>query len=115
MKRFQYMFNYSNEEYETILKKVKFNRSKNEKEIFKLLAQGYTCSQIAEKLDSSYRTIQRRRKSIHEKVLRETGIDKINKKENEDLFRVYILIFPNSKVYIGQTLNTDKRWCNGNG
>lgn len=110
MKRFQYMFNYTDEEYDTILKNVKFNKSKNEKEIFKLLTQGYTCHQIAEKMDSSYRTIQRRRRTIYNKVLEKTSIDKIDRREKEDLFCVYILIFPNSKVYIGQTLNTGSRW-----
>lgn len=115
MKQFQYMFNYSTDEYEKILKQVRFNHLKNEKEIFGLLVLGYSCQQIAEKMNLSYSTIKRRRKSIYEKVLRETGIDKINKKEKDSLFCVYILIFPNSKVYIGQTSNTDKRWRDGNG
>ena len=115
MKRFQYTFDYTDEEYNTILKTVRFNKSKKEMEIFKLLTQGYTCNQIAEKMDSSWRTIQRRRRTIYNKVLEKTGIDKIDRREKEDLFCVYILIFPNSKVYIGQTINTKNRWGkNGN-
>ena len=42
---------------------------KKEKEIFKLILKGKSCSQIAEKIGYSERTVQRRRKSIYEKTL----------------------------------------------
>ena len=54
--------------YEYIMKDFILNENKREKDILALLVKGKTCSQIANEIGYSERTIQRRRKDIYEKT-----------------------------------------------
>lgn len=70
MNKGTYKFRYHDVMIDHILKSpYLLNNEKKEKEIFKLILKGKSCSQIAEKIGYSERTIQRRRKSIYEKTL----------------------------------------------
>lgn len=70
MRRKNYCFNYNEYALEHILKsQYLFNEEKKEKEIFKLLLRGKTCSQIGKMVGYSERTIQNRRKEIYFKTL----------------------------------------------
>lgn len=127
MKTFQYTYNYDidKELYNFIIKHAMFNSAKQEKIIFKKLVEHKTCKVIAQETGLSERTIQRRRGEIYDKIEQylpsELKIDKhlrTNYKKprptisvRKPTFVVYILIFPNNKVYIGQTFDTKTRWC----
>lgn len=113
MKTFQYKFNLDSNVYKTIIDTITFNEHKKEKEILDMLVKGKTCEQIAMEVGYSTTTIKRRRKDIYEKIKSFTNntIEPIQKNIS---FVVYILIFPNNKVYVGQTCDTKTRWF-GNG
>lgn len=125
MKNFAYNFEFSIDIYNFIIDNVPLYDYRKEKEIFDLLYQGYPCHIIADKTGYSETTIKRRRKSIYEKIKQILTINGINIKDctvthkndqNEPLFCVYMLLFPNNKVYVGQTINTKNRWGkDGNG
>lgn len=68
MKTFQYTYNYKPAIYEYIMRDFILNEEKKEKEILELLVKGKTCSQIAQEVGYSERTIQSRRKDIYEKT-----------------------------------------------
>lgn len=68
MKTFQYTYNYKPAIYEYIMRDFVLNEEKKEKEILELLVKGKTCSQIAQEVGYSERTIQNRRKDIYEKT-----------------------------------------------
>lgn len=68
MKTFQYTYNYKPAIYEYIMRDFVLNEEKKEKKILELLVKGKTCSQIAQEVGYSERTIQNRRKDIYEKT-----------------------------------------------
>lgn len=131
MKTFQYYFNYTDNEIDYLFNSASLtNREKN---LLKDLTNGLTMEKMANKYKCSTRTICRIRKKLFFKtkdVLKQINViygDNIkqppniknrgNQKYNNlhlSEYCVYILIFPNNKVYIGQTLNPSTRWC-GNG
>ena len=123
IKTFQYTFDYTRNQLIDIVDNYVFNEQKNEKEIFKLLIQGYTCEQISKIVSSSPSTIKRRRAQLFyklDKFLQERGEINLNKIKTNDArnpvrYSVYVLIFPNHKMYVGQTQNVKQRWSNGNG
>jgi len=55
--------------YNYILKNVIFNIPKKEKEIFKLLVQGYNAVEIGDKVGMAERTVYRRKQSIRKKII----------------------------------------------
>lgn len=59
----------SKSKYNYILKNVIFNVPKKEKEIFKLLVQGYNAVEIGDKVGMAERTIYRRKESIKKKII----------------------------------------------
>jgi DNA-binding NarL/FixJ family response regulator len=63
------MFEMSKSKYDYILKNVIFNIPKKEKEIFKLLVQGYNAVEIGDKIGMAERTIYRRKESIKKKII----------------------------------------------
>lgn len=127
MKKFQYSFRYNSADLTYIRVHIPFDEGKREKEIFELLIKGYTCNKISEETGICARTIQRRRKEIYYKVLNGLSTRNIitdaQQKEDtkgciniqEDVFCVYVLVFPNHKMYVGQTRNPFGRWSNGQG
>lgn len=68
MKTFQYTYNYKPAIYDYIMRDFNLNEEKKEKKILELLVKGKTCSQIAQEVGYSERTIQNRRKDIYEKT-----------------------------------------------
>lgn len=68
MKTFQYTYNYKPAIYDYIMRDFILNDEKKEKKILELLVKGKTCSQIAQEVGYSERTIQNRRKDIYEKT-----------------------------------------------
>lgn len=63
------MFEMSKSKYKYILQNVIFNIPKKEKEIFKLLVQGYNAVEIGDKVGMAERTIYRRKESIKKKII----------------------------------------------
>lgn len=120
MENFAYNFEFSIDIYNFIIDNVPLYDYHKEKEIFDLLYQGYPCREIGEKLGCSTRTIQRRKRDIYKKIEKFLMQNEINitdcviqeKNTNDSIFCVYMLLFPNNKVYIGQTINTRNRWGN---
>lgn len=125
MKTFGYRFDYSFDDYEWIINNFKFNRYKQEDIIFDMLIDGFTCEQIGEQTGLSERTIQRRRRDLHNRIdfnlkRRDAQKDKsillgVTPLREKDTYCVYILTFPNHKMYIGHSSDPVKRWGNGNG
>lgn len=68
MKNFQYTYNYKPAIYDYIMRDLILNEHKQEKQILELLVKGKTCSEIANQVGYSERTIQRRRKEIYAKT-----------------------------------------------
>lgn len=62
------MFEMSKSKYDYIIKNVIFNIPKKEKEIFKLLVEGYNATEIGDKIGMAERTIYRRKESIKKKI-----------------------------------------------
>lgn len=113
MKAKQYNFNYTYSERKYILSLKILNESKKEDKIFVELTKGHNCKTIAQKFNLSERTIQNRRRDITKKIT--LNIPELHKDKKSSSYVVYILIFPNDKVYIGQTQNPKQRWNNGMG
>lgn len=114
-----YTFNYKPEIQAILVKKLHFDKYKQEKKILQLLFKGYTCNEIGQQVGCSERTIKRRRKVLYNKIktyLQDNNIELKDALSNcvFDKYVTYILLFPNDKVYIGQTLDTKTRWS-GNG
>lgn len=63
------MFEMSKSKYKYILQNVIFNIPKKEKEIFKLLVQGYNAVEIGDKVGMAERTVYRRKESIRKKII----------------------------------------------
>ena len=119
MRATNYTFNYKPEIQTMLMKKLRFDKYKQEKKILQLLFSGYTCNQIGKAMGCSERTIKRRRKELYNKIinfLQQNDIELKNALPNciFNKYVTYILIFPNDKVYIGQTIDTTARWS-GNG
>lgn len=139
MKTFEYYYDYSPEAYNYIMSsRILRNRDKS---ILKDLVDGKKTKEIAINNKCSYRTICTRRKEIFEKTKcllnytkKDGDIDEYYKKHNKkkskiinddefkvvkedtSLYKVYLLTFPNDKVYIGITSQSEKtRWNNGEG
>lgn len=136
MKKMEYYYDYTPEAYDYIMNsKILRNRDKN---ILKDLVDGKSTKQIAIDNNCSYRTLCTRRKEIFEKTkclmsynksmgdieeyykthcdLKIYDIDEFRVIHTDtDLYQIYLLTFPNDKVYIGVSKNADKRWKKGNG
>lgn len=118
MERTRYTFDYTDEEYKRIINGDILNPRGCEREILDLLIAGHTCHEIGRELGYSYRTIQRRRQSIYLKVDRFLSEDKVSIKKKTQLnssYSVYVLVFPNHKIYVGQSRDPVARWHGGNG
>lgn len=113
MKHLEYSFNYLDNEYNLIMASTTLTNK--EKECFKYLVKGIKSNEIALKLKCSVPTVWNKRKSIYNK-LKKMQIPQLNEKELPKItLSVYMLIFPNGKVYIGKATNPKKRWKNGKG
>lgn len=138
MKTMEYYFDYSKEAYDYIMSsKILRNR---DKKILEDIVKGKKTKEIAVDHKCSYRTVCTRRKEIFEKTKCLLNYDKsmgdIEKYYNEniskiktygnnqfkaidnntELFKVYLLTFPNNKIYIGITCKKEKdRWRRGEG
>ncbi len=131
MKTFEYYFDYTDKEIDYLFNSLSLTN--REKKLLKDLTNGMTMDKMANKYKCSTRTIGRIRKKLFFKtkdILKQINViygDNIKQPQNiknrdnqkyNDLclssYCVYILIFPNNKVYIGQTINPTTRWC-GNG
>lgn len=123
MKLFEYTFKYSANQYNKIKNEYPFNLRIRENDIFDLLVTGETVDDISKKIGYSPRTIQRRRKDLYYGIQHFLCNDKPSKDSNcshnndytKPNWKVYILIFPNDRVYIGQSLDPKTRWNNGDG
>ena len=69
MRATNYTFNYKPEIQATLMKKLHFDKYKQEKKILQLLFSGYTCNQIGKAMGCSERTIKRRRKELYNKII----------------------------------------------
>ena len=63
-----FTYNYKPAIYDYIMRDLILDENKKEKEILSLLVKGKTCSQIAQEVGYSERTIQNRRKELYEKT-----------------------------------------------
>ena len=110
-----------------------------EKDMFVDFVEGMSMNELTKKYKYCERTIWTRKKEIYEKtkclcyytpnmgdintyyaenktILREYNDDLKIVNIDNDLYKVYLLTFPNNKVYVGITSNAEKtRWSNGNG
>jgi len=115
MKRNEYYFDYTDEALQNILKS-NILRNRDKKILLKLV-EGKTVSKIAEESNCSYRTICNRRRDIFnatKKFMNYKHRQNKRNNKNNDGFKVYILTFPNNKVYIGITSQKEaKRWNDG--
>jgi len=135
----EFYYDYTKEAYNYIMaSNILRNR---DKKILRALVEGKKTKEIAYDNKCSYRTICSRRKEIFEKTkclmdytledgdieeyylkhqkrnLKVTNSDNLKVvKEETYLFKVYLLTFPNSKVYVGITSREEnKRWKEGIG
>ena len=126
-------FDFSQEAYQYIMDNSFLRES--EKIILNKIIEGKTVKELADEYNCSQITICRTRKRLYEKTSilmnyakKDGDIDKyykenikIPKKPKTKLselkgYKVYILIFPNDKVYIGMTHQEEKnRWLDGKG
>ena len=139
MKKFNYYYDYSPEAYNYIMQSKILRQS--EKKMLNDIIKGKTVKELAIDYRCSVMTICRRRKKIFEKTKclldyneNMGNIDEYYKshnksklkgygennfkvvKEDTSLYKVYLLTFPNDKVYVGITSQNEKdRWKNGNG
>lgn len=140
MKKFNYYFDYSPEVYNYIMSSKILRQS--EKNILNDILDGKTVKELAIDYKCSAITICRRRKKIFDllkcfndyepsmgsakdfyeshkeskkaKVIVDEEFKVIN--TNTELYKIYLLTFPNGKVYVGITSQNEKdRWKNGNG
>jgi hypothetical protein len=113
--------------YDFLLENMYFNIARDEKVIFELWRKGENNCIIGKKLNISEGTVRNRKKTLYKRALDtiETfGDDSIKHMfvsekipiPSTRYFCVYSLLFPNGKVYIGQSMNPTSRWGkNGNG
>jgi len=113
MKTMQYTYNYEQKDYDKIMGSIILNDK--EKLCFEQLVKGMSCSEIAKALNISERTVQNRRKTIYDK-LKNSGVSSLEEKGLPVIkLQIYMLIFPNGKVYIGKATSPKRRWREGNG
>lgn len=128
MEKAHYYFDMPDETYNFIIKKGLLRESKKEKTILDLCLQGEPIKSIMIKTGYSQRTVNYRKKEIYEKIQKylkteENDIIKIAGDEefkvftqDTELYNIYLLTFPNGKVYVGITSQIEKnRWKNGKG
>lgn len=127
--------------YEYVMRSNILKESSKEKTILEMTVKGSSLKEIQKATNYSLRTINYRKKEIYNKIKclidyteKDGDIEeyytkqnqekhKINgeekfilTKENTGLFKVYLLTFPNEKVYVGITSQDEsKRWNNGQG
>lgn len=68
MEKIKYTFRYDTTHLKLIMESSLLSERAHEKKILQLILEGHTCHEIGEEIGYSYRTIQRRRKSIYEKT-----------------------------------------------
>lgn len=85
----------------------------DEKSFFDCFLKNYTTNEIAKIMNCSARTVSYRKTEIYEK-LKKSYIPNIDE-EARDNYKVYVLLFPNKKVYVGSCYAVFKRWANGKG
>lgn len=113
MKLYQYSFNFCNDEFNKIMTSTAL--TDKEKNCFSYLVKGLNTDEIALKLNCSASTIKNYRRNIYNKI-KKMGIPQLAEKELPKItLSIYLLIFPNGKVYIGKATNPKKRWKNGKG
>lgn len=131
----------SEKAYEYLMRSNILKESSKEKTIFEMTIKGSSLKEIQKETNYSLRTINYRKKEIYSKIKclidyteKEGDIEEYYKKEtqnkhkiagdekfilakeNTGLFKVYLLTFPNEKVYVGITSQEEsKRWNNGHG
>ena len=138
MEKHRYYFDYSEESYNYLMNSNILRNS--EKQLLKEIISGKTVEQLAKENNCSEMTICRKRKKIFELTktlmdynssygnideyyenqkskLKTYGEDVFKVVSNEtNLYKVYLLTFPNEKVYVGITSQDEKtRWNNGEG
>lgn len=94
--------------YQYVLDTLYFNNAKKERDIFIMWHDGENNCAIARRLHISEGTVRNRKKELNEKIndlLNDSSLAKVK-------YKVYMLKFPNGKLYIGRTKNTDTRWSN---
>lgn len=118
-KRNRYYFDYSQEAYQYIMVSKLLRQS--EKDLLRDIVNGKTVKELSINYKCSEMTICRRRKKIFEitqEFMNYEPVEKIIEKsqENEIGYKVYLLTFPNNKIYIGMTgQDENKRWQEGKG
>lgn len=116
-KRNVYFFDYPPESYNYIMSSRILRQS--EKNILKDIVQGKTVRELAINYKCSEMTICRKRKKIFElteKFMNYEPVQRIVEEQdnNEDGYKIYMLTFPNGKLYIGMTGKSEKeRWREG--
>ena len=112
--------------YNFLLEHMYFNIARDEKVIFELWRKGENNCTIAKQLDICEGTVRNRKKTLYDKAcdtvekFGDDGIKSIFPFEKTSVttpegFCVYLLLFPNNKVYIGQTKDIKHRWNSSNG
>lgn len=81
-----------------------------EKEMLRLYLKGLKESVVANKIGYSPRQTYRIKRNLITKLIKNGILEQDKKKYN-----IYVLIFPNDKLYVGKTQNTDLRWRKGEG
>lgn len=97
-----YNLDFYKKEKENILENVFF--SKRQKIILDKLILGFNNKEIQKDIGCSIRTIQYEIKKIKEKI------ENYRNNGNNEIFCVYIHLFPNGKKYIGVTESIIQRW-----
>lgn len=87
--------------------------NEKEKRFFKYFMQNKTLDEIAKETNYSQRTISYKKKEIYMKI--EKNYFNNMKILKKNYYKVYVLLFPNKKVYIGSSGNLKNRWRNGEG
>lgn len=88
--------------------------SYKEKEFFKYFMQEKNCNEISTLMNCSLRTTQYRKREIYKKIKKFYN-EEISEYELMNDYKVYVLLFPNNKVYVGSSKNLKQRWNNGLG
>lgn len=114
MKKEHYCFDVTSEAYNFIMSSNILKESKKEKTIFDMCRSGKSIKEISLVTGYSDRTVNRRKEIIYNKLKNYLSCEELED-YNDKKYKVYILIFPNNKVYVGQTQNTKQRWNNGMG
>lgn len=128
MKKEHYYYDMPKEAYEYIIRSGMLKESKKERTILDLCLAGASLKEICVQTGYSTRTVNYRKKDIYKKIFDLLNNNKKPKAkifgeqefkviaEYTDLYKVYLLTFPNNKVYVGITSQEEKnRWKDGNG